>query len=151
MIRLVAVGLWMCLATLASSYGAVYYMTHQMPGAEPDTRLGGLDYERLRPINVPILENGALQGYVVAQLVFTADGDSLGNSAIPPHPFIVDETFRLLYADKSLNFRRLERYDLDWLKQRVRETVNARLGNDLIQDILVEEFNYFAKDDVVSH
>lgn len=151
MIRLVAVALWICLATLASSYSAVYYMTHQGPGAADDAKLGGLDYERLRPINVPILENGALQGYVVAQLVFTADSDNLNSLAIPPHPFIVDETFRLIYADESLNFRKLERYDLDRLKTRVRETVNARLGKDLIQDILVEEFNYFAKDDVISH
>lgn len=151
MIRIIAVGVWMCLATLASSYGAVYYMTHQMPGSTEEAKLGGLDYERLRPINVPILENGALQGYVVAQLVFTADSDDLHGMAVPPHPFIIDEAFRLLYADEGLNFRRLERYDLDRLKTNVRETVNARLGKDLIQDILVEEFNYFAKDDVVSH
>ncbi|NBN64853.1 hypothetical protein GWI72_13850 [Microvirga tunisiensis] len=151
MMRLIAVGLWMCLATLASSFGAVYYLTHKPAGAGEAASLGGLDYERLRPINVPILEDGALRGYVVAQLVFTADRDALQDVQVPPHPFIVDEAFRLLYADETLNFRRLERYDLDRMKARVRETVNARIGSDLIQEILVEEFNYFAKEDVVSH
>ncbi|MFN4125313.1 hypothetical protein [Pannonibacter indicus] len=152
MMRLLFAGLWVCLTTLGASYAAVYWMTQDGKGAARDERLMvGIDYEQLRAINVPIIENGALQGYVVVQLVFTADGDALRKSPVKPQPFIIDEAFRLLYTDEKLNFRRLERYDIEGLKSRVRDAVNTRLGNKLVQEILVEEFNYFTKSDVLSH
>lgn len=152
MMRLLFAGLWVCLTTLGASYAAVHWMTQDGNGAARDERvMVGIDYEQLRAINVPIIENGALQGYVVVQLVFTADGDALRKSAIKPQPFIIDETFRLLYTDETLNFRKLERYDIQGLKTKVRDAVNTRLGNNLVQEILVEEFNYFTKSDVLSH
>jgi hypothetical protein len=151
MMRILFAGLWVCLVTLGSSYAAVYWMTQDGQGGAKDSHVAGIDYEEVRTINVPIIEAGALQGYVVAQLVFTADGEALHNSPVKPHPFVVDEAFRLLYTDEALNFHKLERYDLDALKAHVRDAVNKRLGTDLVQDILVEEFNYFAKDDVLSH
>ncbi|ADZ72281.1 hypothetical protein [Polymorphum gilvum] len=151
MMKLFLAGLWVTATALASSYGAVQWTTARTVENEAKASFGGIDYETIRPVNVPILEDGALRGYVVAQLVFTADADTLKALAVPPHPFIVDEAFRLLYADESLNFRRLERYDLDYLKTRVRDAVNARIGEAVIREILVEEFNYFAKEDVLSH
>ena len=149
---MVAVGLWMSAATALSGYATVNWVNDQM--SNPDARqhsLGGLDYETVRAVNVPMIANGALQGYVVAKLVFTADTDALARLSVPPHPFLVDEAFRRLYSDTSLDFTQLERYDLDSLTEELRMAANNRIGDDVIQDVLVEEFNYFAKDDVLSH
>lgn len=151
MFKILATGIWMAVVTAGSSYGAVYWMTH-MNGSDPAAAiLEGLDYEKTRPINVPVIEDGRLQGYVVAQFVFTADAAALARLPVPPHPFIVDEAFRLIYEDRSLDFNHLERYDLETLKTRIREKVNERMNGPFIQEILVEEFNYFSKDDVVSN
>lgn len=152
MMKWIFVGLWMPVATVASGYATQYWLNDQLANGTPqEAKLGGLDYETLRPINVPILKDGALQGYVVAQLVFTADADVLRGLSVPPHPFLIDEAFRALYADKALDFRHLERYDLEGLTKHLRQAANARLGDDVIQEVLVEEFNYFSKDDVITH
>lgn len=151
MLKLLATGIWIAAVTAGSSYAAVYWMTELKPADGEVAMLEGLDYEKTRPINVPVIEDGRLQGYVVAQFVFTADAAALRSLPVPPHPFIVDEAFRLLYADRSLDFKHLERYDLESLKTHLKDTVNARLKGDYIQEVLVEEFNYFSKDDVLSH
>lgn len=152
MIKWIAVAIWMPFATLASAYGTHQILSGQIPGQPGnESRIGGLDYESIRPVNVPMIADGALQGYVVAKLVFTADADELRNLSVPPHPFLVDEAFRALYADRSLDFKHLERYDLDALTLNLKIATNKRIGKDIIQDILVEEFNYFSKEDVLSN
>ncbi|WP_417669134.1 hypothetical protein [Roseibium sp.] len=152
MIKLMALGLWMPLATLASGYATVHFLNEaSLSGATAEANIGGLDYETVRPVNVPILADGALQGYVVAKLVFTADADALRSLAVPPHPFVVDEAFRRLYADEQLDFKNLERYDLDALVAYLKTAANERIGKEIVHEVLVEEFNYFDKDDVISH
>ncbi|CAN0601198.1 hypothetical protein [Roseibium polysiphoniae] len=152
MIKMLVVGLWMPIAALGSSYATVYWMNDKMAASDGETAgLGGLDYETIRPVNVPILSDGALQGYVVAKLVFTADADALRELPVPPHPFLIDEAFRRIYADEALDFKRLERYDLDALTSHLKGAANQRIGSDVVQDVLVEEFNYFDKDVVITH
>ncbi|TYC58659.1 hypothetical protein FMN50_09435 [Rhodobacterales bacterium] len=150
MIRILIAGLWMTFAMMASGYATAQYIAStKRLGGEVDPSFVGLDYEQVNPVNVPILYEGSLQGYVVAKLVFTADGETLHSLAVPPHPFLVDEAFRVLYADESLDFQNLSRYDLDTFTDRLKEMTNARLGQDVVKDVLVEEFNYFDKEDVV--
>ncbi|WP_321503967.1 hypothetical protein [Breoghania sp.] len=151
MFRGILIGIWMAAVTAGSSYGAVYWMT-QYHGIDPATAvIDGLDYEKTRAINVPMIANGRLQGYVVAQFVFTADAAALARLSVPPHPFVVDEAFRLLYEDRTLDFQNLERYDIESLTRQIRERVNTRMNGELIHDVLVEELNYFSKEDVVSN
>ncbi|MFD1695839.1 hypothetical protein [Roseibium aestuarii] len=156
MLRLLLVGVWMPVATLGASYATVSWLATQPPGViggggGHEAAMGGLDYESVPPVNVPIIADGALQGYVVAKLVFTADGDVLRSLSVPPHPFLVDEAFRFLYADERLDFHDLRRYDLAKLSEHLKGAANARLGKEVVRDVLVEELNYFDKDDVISH
>jgi len=152
MIRLLIAGVWMAATMLASGYATAQYIASQKRiGNGDEVAFVGLDYETVNPVNVPILFEGALQGYVVAKLVFTADGEVLQRLPVPPHPFLIDEAFRVLYSDKELDFKNLERYDLDKFTEDLKQKTNARMGKKVIQDVLVEELNYFDKDDVVSH
>ncbi|CTQ74986.1 hypothetical protein [Roseibium alexandrii] len=152
MIKMLVAGVWMSIAMLISGYGTAKFISAQnQTNNQEETAYVGLDYETLKPVNVPILFEGALQGYVVAKLVFTADGDTLRKLPVPPHPFLVDEAFRALYADETLDFRNLERYDLDGLTEHLKTVTNKRIGQKVVQDVLVEEFNYFDKADVLSH
>lgn len=152
MMKVLIAGVWMSVAMLGSGYGTVQYLSAQDASADgADQGFVGLDYETLKPVNVPILYEGLLQGYVVAKLVFTADGQTLRRLPVPPHPFLIDEAFRRLYSDDTLDFRNLERYDLEALTAHLKTQANKRLGRDVIVDVLVEEFNYFDKNDVITH
>jgi hypothetical protein len=145
MIKVLFTGLWICVITLVSSYTAASWKL-QADSEQPKDYLNGLNYEKTVPISVPILAKGELQGYVVAQFVFTSDSRVLSKLSVPPHAFIVDEAFRLIYGDIETDFTHLERVDLAALSKRIAENVNAHLQSDLIVDVLVEQFTYYSKE-----
>ncbi|MES0881926.1 hypothetical protein [Roseibium sp. SCP14] len=152
MMKILVAGIWMSATMLASGYGTTQYIAAQKRvGDANEPAFVGLDYETVKPVNVPMLFEGTLQGYVVAKLVFTADSDVLRRLPVPPHPFLVDEAFRRLYSDDTLDFTNLERYDLDAFTKHLKDRTNARIGQIVVHDVLVEEFNYFDKDDVITH
>jgi len=151
MMKLLAAGVWMTITMLISGYGTAQYIaSRNHTGDDAEAAFVGLDYETVSPVNVPILYEGTIQGYVVAKLVFTADGETLRRLPVPPHPFLVDEAFRALYSDETLDFQHLERFDLDAFVARLKEQTNTRLGQAVVRDVLVEEFNYFAKEDILT-
>ena len=58
----------------------------------------------------------------------------------------LDEALRAIYSNGKVDFSRLERVDIDALLKTVKTGVNARLGGELVKDVLVKEFNYVRKD-----
>ena len=149
MARIILTAFWICAITLISCYAAVYWSAG-VHLSKKDEYLEGLEYQKVRAINVPIIAEGAVQGYVVANLVFTADAKTLRSLPVPPQSFIVDETFRLVYADETLDFRKLSKYNITELLANIKNNTNQRLGLDIVKDVMVESFNFVSKDDVRS-
>lgn len=148
MIRMIVTGLWVCMITAGATSGVAYWKATGGLLSQQQEYLEGLEYVKTKVMNVPMLANGAVQGYVVTQLVFTADAKMLRQLPVPADAFVVDEAFRSIYADERLDFRNLARYDLANLTRGIRERVNERMKAAVIQDVLVEEFNYVAKEDL---
>jgi hypothetical protein len=88
-----------------------------------------------------------VQGYVVARFVYTVEGKTMHQLTVPPEPFVVDEAFRRIYADERLDFRKLARYDLSILTGAIKQRVNERMQADVVQDVLVEDFNYVSREE----
>ncbi|WP_205789863.1 hypothetical protein [Microvirga makkahensis] len=149
MIRNVIAGFWVCAVTLGSCYAAVTWMVGRAP-AEEKPHYEGLQYKKIPPINIPIIADGAVQGYVVASLVFTADSRTLREISVPPDSFIQDEVFRYVYSDETLDFRRLSRYNVNGMIGNVRDRINKRLGAEIVKEILIENFNFVDKSDIRS-
>ena len=95
-----------------------------------------------------MIANGSVQGYIIAQLAYTIEAKTLKKMSVQPDVFILDAAFRVVCADDKLDFRRLDKYDLTRLTKGVNERVNARLGAEMIKDVLVQEFNYISKADI---
>jgi hypothetical protein len=121
---------------------AHYAMVAAHPPVEKTT------YEKTKPINVPMIANGAVQGYVVAEFSYTAELEEGLISKPPIEAFILDEAFKKLYADEKLDFRHLEKYDFAALTKDLIVRVNARLSKPVLKDVLVEEFNYISREEV---
>jgi hypothetical protein len=146
MIKLIVSALWICAITLASSYVAASWKASGSATSEPALR--GLNYEKTAPINVPIIVEGAIEGYVVAQFVYTAEASLLNRLTVPPEPFMLDQAFRTIFSDERIDLEHLERFDLASLTASLRDDVNARFGTEVVQDVLVEQFTYITKDEV---
>lgn len=147
MMKHLVTGFAVCALTLASSYGTLIWMTKtQVP--EQKGYLEGLQYKKLPPMNIPIIAEGVVQGYVVANMVFTADAKTLRELSVPAESFVQDEAFRYIYSDPTLDFRKLARYNVDTMLRNVKANVNKRLGAEIVKEIIVENINFVDKSDI---
>ena len=99
MIRIFAIGLWICAVAL----GSLFFAVRQNDGPSGEVQanggaFGGLDYVKTDVMSVPIISNGSVAGYVVAQLVYTVDSNIRKKLTVPLEYFISDEIFRKFYG-----------------------------------------------------
>ena len=148
MVKILLAGLWACIISLGAAYGAVVWKS-DAADATSEEFFGGLDYVKTTPISVPMLAGGEVQGYIIAQFVFTVDGKTLRRLSVPPDVFLIDEAYRALYAKGTeIDFDNLDKFDVDALTRGIAAKVNERFKSDLVKDVLVEQFNYLNKDEV---
>jgi flagellar basal body-associated protein FliL len=151
MIRNILAGAFVCALALGTSYFVAQHEigAQEKPKASEHTVIG-LQYKKVPAVNVPVIAEGVVKGYVVAGLVFTADSDALSSLSVPVDVFVRDEAFRYLYADPRVDFRNLSRYPVNEMIAEVRTNVNKRLGSDVVRDILLDNVNFVDKSDVAA-
>jgi len=138
--NLLLAGIWAGAVALASVH--VSSSTDGLSLFSRDPTLQGITYVKTRPINVPRISDGRIEGYVVAQFVFTMDAKARRSLSVPMEVFVVDEAFRAIYGDEAIEFANLQKTDLDELTSTLTKRVNARLEADLLKETLVEQFDY---------
>ena len=149
MIKLVLVGVWACFATLAASYATTYVRAaYAKAAAEP---AGPIEVKKTREIDVPKIKDGALKGYVVTQFVYSINPAAPKKLGIFPEALVVDEAFRTLFDDDSIDIDNLKKYDLKKLTLTVMKNVNARLKSDVISDLAIQEFTFMTSSEVKQH
>ncbi|WP_062014320.1 hypothetical protein [Aureimonas sp. AU4] len=146
MIKVLAIGLWVCAATLGSSWLAANLRASEAPQAPKKADFfEGLDYRKTDSIAVPLIADNAIKGYALARFVYTIDGALVASLAVPPEPVIIDEAFRAVYSVSGFDFDHPERYDLAALVASVKSAVNARYGRDVVEDVMVDQFDFLPK------
>ena len=150
MIKLILAGLWACLVTLAASYAAVSWQAGSVTSAEhePERLYGGLETVRTRMISVPVIRSGAIQGYVMAQFSFTADAAILKRLSVKADVVVLDEAFKAIYSEDTLDLRNMQKQDLGGLVKRIVEGSNQRFGTRIVEDAFIQEFGYVNKDGI---
>ncbi|WP_319483294.1 hypothetical protein [uncultured Cohaesibacter sp.] len=142
--RYALLALWIGAVSTLSAYLSGHWMNNKsFTELSSSPMQEGMDFEKTRAISVPMITDGKVRGYVVAQFVYTIDSTTLKELAIPPNPFIVDEAFRAIFTDRTIDFEDLKHYDIDALTTLIKDNVNARMQAQLVHDILVEEFSFF--------
>jgi hypothetical protein len=149
MIKPILTGVWVCAATMGSAYlGAAW----QRPAAVSESRDHGaatdLTLMRTRMISVPVVGDGAIRGYVVAQFAFTSPTKLMKQMSVKPDLYVLDEAFQLIFSGEMIDFRQFKKQDLPALGTKIAENVNKRLGVRVIEDVLIQELNYVPKDSV---
>jgi flagellar basal body-associated protein FliL len=149
MIRLIVSCIWICLVTAAAGYGGVTWKIRREMAATaaPSAKMEKLTYHKAPPLNVPMIANGAVQGYVVVQFGFT-ETEQAEHSGLNPQAFLLDEAFRKIYTDPHLDFHHLEKYNIAVLTKTLVTAVNRRMNEDAIKEVLVEEINFVSKDEI---
>ena len=147
MIKLIASCVWICLLTSAAAYAAIFVNgISRRARRRKSNRAPAMEYKKLPAISIPMIADGAVQGYVVAELGYTYDQNA--KAPIPPDAYLLDETFRKVYSDTTLDFRHLEKYDLNGMTKDLAQRVNQRLHAAVVKDVLVQAMNFIPKSDI---
>ena len=138
-------GLWAIAVALGASYAVAFVETP----AKTDAAAGkpALESQKTRAINVPIVAGGAVRGFIVAQFAYTTDAGKTKTLSVSPEVFLLDEAFRTIYADDKLDFLHLDKYDISGLTKQLVVATNTRLGEDVVHDVLVQDFTFISKEE----
>ena len=75
-------------------------------------------------------------------LNYTVDLSALKTAALPPDAILVDEAFRYVYNDDTIDFDHLDRFDFAKMSKALVGAINARVKSDVVVDVGVQEFTY---------
>jgi hypothetical protein len=147
MMKLLLAGLWASAVSLAAAFGMLQWQRSGAPATSVEAETT-IEEFRTKAINVPIIGDGTIQGYMVAQFVFTVDAAALRKIPVNPEVYVLDEAFKTIYAGEQVNFQNMKKQDLPLLARKLGENVNRRLGMKIVQDVLIDQLSYIPKKDM---
>lgn len=148
MLKFVAAAVWICVATAGA---AIYSFQNAGTGdaAEPPKPLlGGLDYVDTDMISVPMVRNASVQGYFLTRLVYTVEPAEAAKLSVPASALMADQVYSYLYSNPAIDFTKTASLDLDAFRKNIRESINGRIGADIVKDVLVDQINFLSKDEI---
>lgn len=150
MIKIVVAALWISIATTGAMLFSFQHAQAPDEAAQEKeaNAFKGLDFVKTGIISVPVFDKGRVHGYFLARLVFTAEGKQLARLRIPAEALLADQVYSHLYAHPDIDFTQKATFDVDSFRKGIRDGVNQRLGETLIQEVLVEQIDYLPKEQV---
>jgi hypothetical protein len=141
MIKAVFIGLVATAAALAGEMGTdQFFVLRQARSTAAAAK--ATEARKTHEINVPRIKDGAVKGYAVMLLSYTVDSNALRSAAMAPDSILVDEAFRYVYNDDTIDFDHLDRFDFAKMSKALAQAVNARVKSDVVVDVGVQEFTY---------
>ena len=124
MTKIILVGFWACLTTLAAGYATNY--VREVIARQPVVVAAtpARESRKTKEIDIPKIRDGVVKGYIVVQLSFVVDDSAEKKTPLPADPFVVDETFRYIYDDPTIDFDHLDAFDLNKMTKAVMKNVN---------------------------
>jgi len=141
MIRAILMALLVSAATVGAQIGTRQALTARESHAAATTAKS-VETRKTHEINVPRIKNGAVKGYAVMLLSYAVDLDALKKAEMAPDSILVDEAFRYVYGDDTIDFDHLDRFDFAKMSRALVRSVNTRVKGEVVVDIGVQEFTY---------
>ena len=138
MIKTVLIGLWACLVTLGAGYfGTIWKST--VSTAAIDKR--NFKTVTVKPVSIPHLKDGTVEGDVHLQLSYVADGDELAKHGVRPDAILTDAALKQLYGVVPENAIKEVRTDL---AEKLKMATNKFFGTNIVSEVLITEFGFIA-------
>ncbi|HEV7253123.1 MAG TPA: hypothetical protein VGN97_08475 [Mesorhizobium sp.] len=149
MIKFALAAVWISLVTLgAVVLGLRAPADAGAEGQKPAPFMGGLDYVKTEIISVPVVRKGAVVGYFLGRFVYTAEPGKLARLSVPADILLSDAIYGELYGRHDINVAEIETFDIESFRTGLRDGINARVGETLVHDVMVEQVDFLTKDDI---
>jgi flagellar basal body-associated protein FliL len=148
MIKFIAAAIWICVATVGAVFYSFQSASTQTEAEAKKPMFGGLDYVRSDVISVPLIHDATVDGYFLTRLVYTIESAQLAKMSVPAAALISDQVYSYLYTNPQIDFTKGKSIDVDAFRANIRDTVNKRVGSDLVKDVLIEQVDYLSKTEI---
>ncbi|WP_378948926.1 hypothetical protein [Mesorhizobium sp. ANAO-SY3R2] len=148
MIKFIAAVLWIVVVTLGAVFYSFQAAANRPPVAAASPLLGGLDYVKTDVISVPFVKGERIRGYFLARFVYTVEPKQVAKLAVPLDALLIDQVYTYLYGNPQIDFAKQDTLDLDAFRNGIRDSINARIGDKLVHDVLVEQIDFLTPDDI---
>ena len=148
MIKFVVAAVWIIGVTIGTIFVS-YSMSARPPETAGESPYNGkLEFVKTDMLSVPVVQDGAVKGYFLSKLVYAADVEKLRKLALPIDTLLVDEVYTFLFSNPSIDFSRVEGVDLNAMRNGLKDSINRRVGDDLIYEVMVEQVDYLTKEQI---
>ncbi|MBW3097342.1 hypothetical protein [Pseudohoeflea coraliihabitans] len=148
MIKLIGTGLWVCLVTLGSVYFSVQVAIKDDGSDQKPNLRRGLETVRGDIVSVPVISEGAVQGYFITRLSYTAVASEIATLSVPADQLITDALYSALIGSEEIDLASLRKFNIDTFRETIRSAVNSRLGEEIFHDVIVEQIDFLNKQDI---
>ncbi|MBD9373835.1 hypothetical protein IB238_14500 [Rhizobium sp. ARZ01] len=148
MIKLVLTGIWICAITLASVYFSMQMAAAPRVDEEAAARAAALELVKGSQATIPVISDGAVKGYFLARLSYTANKELAAKQAVPMGEAITDELYTLLVGQRMIDVEKLDSFDVDTFRATIKDGLNKRFGEAVIDQVIIEQIDYIAKVEV---
>ena len=147
MMRQLAAAVWICLVMAGSAYASMTFGLNRLFEHSPKTATETIDTVRAKAISVPIINKDQILGYVLAGFVARIDATKAKKASVKVEDFLIDEAFRAIYETEGMNFQDMKKQYIERLTTTIATRINKRFGDDVVKDVLVQEFTFVSKKD----
>ena len=149
MIKFVVAAVWIVAVTVGSIMFAFSSGEDKAAEpAEPAAFFGGLDYVKTDVLSIPVIRGNAVQGYFLSRLVYTVDPKRAAAMSVPLDALLIDEVYTYLFSNPLIDFTQTDKLDIAAFKTGLKESINKRVGEELVHEVLLEQVDYLSKADI---
>jgi len=148
MLKLVFTGVWICAVSLGSVYFSIQHASAPVETDAEAERRALQEYVPGELITVPVITDGAVQGYFLTKLSFSVDKAKAKNMEVPLKESVTNALFDILVGQKLINVADTSNFDLASFKTAVKDGLNKQFRDEVIFGVLVEQLEYLSKTDV---
>lgn len=146
MIKTVLAGLWACVLLVGAAYGTVTWRAQQAAKAANASSSESIEKIKTKMISVPMLADGGVKGYVVAQFTFTINSADYARLSVKPDIYLQDEAFRAIFAGEKVDFRNMRKSDLKAFELELLTQVNKHLPGPYVREIFINDLNFVSRE-----
>ena len=82
------------------------------------------------------------------QLVYTVEPAEIAKLSVPASALMTDQVYSYLYSNPQIDFTKTASLDLDAFRKNIRETINGRIGADIVKDVLIDQVSFLTQDEI---
>jgi flagellar basal body-associated protein FliL len=148
MLKIVLIGLWICIVSIGGVYLSVRMSEASATAAAAPPPVLPATIVRGNPISLPVINNGVVEGYFLGRISLSVDSEKSKKVLLPMDVVLTDSLFTLLMGDKMIDLKNVGAFDPESFRTKIKDGINAKLGDAVVANVMIEQLDYMSKDTI---